>query len=296
MQAGFIGLGKMGKRMTSKLALEGFDVIGYDTNPKVREYVGKEIKVTKDLKELIDYLNPDRKIMMMIPAGKPVEQTVSEIYPNLTEGDIVVDAGNSYYKDSIRRAKLLEGKNAYFLDVGTSGGLRGAEIGLSFTVGGKKEAYEKFKPVFETLAAKDGLCYVGESGSGHYVKMVHNAIEYGMLQAYAEGFELLSKSQFNLNLSDIAHVWNQGGITRSYILELAEDALKNEKIENVKGVIEGGETGRWAIEEAWEKGVPFSSITTAFESRLRSRQEDPFSDKFIALLRNKFGGHEIQNK
>lgn len=295
MQTGFIGLGKMGKRITSKLASEGFDVIGYDIDSMAREELGRKIKVTTDLRELVDNLGPYRKIMMMVPAGKPVEQVISEIYPHLTEGDIVVDAGNSYYKDSMRRAELLEKKNVYFLDAGTSGGLRGAENGLSFTVGGKKEAFEKFKPVFKALAAKDGLCYVGKSGAGHYVKMVHNAIEYGMLQAFAEGFELLSKSQFNLKLSDVAHAWNNGGIVRSHILELAEGVL-DENVEDIKGVVEGGETGRWAIEEAWEKGIPFSLTTTAFESRLRSRQEEPLSDKFIALLRNSFGGHEIKKK
>jgi len=296
MQVGFIGLGRMGKRMVLKLTSNLFDVMSYDIDSRIRTEFGKENKVASNIKGLVNYLESERKIMVMVPAGESVEQVISETYPYLTKGDVLIDAGNSYYKDSIRRAKMLEKKGVYFLDAGTSGGLKGAETGLSFTVGGKKEVYEKVKPIFKTLAAKDGLCYVGENGSGHYVKMVHNAIEYALLQAYAEGIELLSKSEFNLNLSDIVHSWNNGGIIRSHILELAEESFKNEDFENVKGVVEGGETGRWAIEEAWKKGLPFSLITTAFTSRLRSRQEESFSDKFVAVLRNKFGGHKVHKK
>lgn len=296
MQVGFIGLGKMGRTMVLNLASELFDVISYDIDPKIRTELGKKYKIATNIQELVNYLKPERKIMIMVPAGEPLDQVISETYPYLTEGDVLIDAGNSHYKDSIRRAKMLEKKDVYFLDAGTSGGLKGAEIGLSFTVGGKKEAYEKTKPIFEKLAVKDGLCYVGESGSGHYVKMIHNGIEYAMLQALGEGFELLKKSQFNLPLIDIAHTWNNGAIIRSYILELAEEALKTEDFENIKGIVEGGETGRWAIEEALERDVPIPVITAALISRLRSRQEELFSDKLVAVLRNKFGGHKVHKK
>jgi 6-phosphogluconate dehydrogenase len=293
MQVGIIGLGKMGRRVLNNLASKKFDVIGFDKNPDLRSELGKKNNIASGIKEFIDYLKPERKIILLVPAGLAVEKTISEILLHLKKGDIVVDAGNSHYADSIRRAKNLEEKGIFFLDAGTSGGLHGAENGLCFTVGGKKEAFEKFKPVFECLASKNGLLFTGRNGSGHFAKIVHNAIEYGILQSYAEGFELLSKSGFDFNLSDIACTWDNGAIIRSYILELAEKAFKEENFDNIKGIAEGGETGRWAIEEAWKKGIPFSSITAAFESRLRSRQEDTFSNKFIAVLRNKFGGHKI---
>ncbi|MDD5162651.1 MAG: decarboxylating 6-phosphogluconate dehydrogenase [Candidatus ainarchaeum sp.] len=293
MQVGIIGLGKIGQRALANLASKKIDAIGFDKNPDLRKELGKKINIASSIKEFVEYLKPERKIVLLVPAGEAVEKAILEILPYLKKGDIIADAGNSHYLDSIRRAKSLGEKGIFFLDAGTSGGLRGAENGLCFTVGGEKKAFEKFKPVFEALASKNGLLFAGGNGSGHFIKMAHNAIEYGILQSYAEGFELLSKSEFGFNLCEIAGTWNNGAIIRSYILELAEKALKEENFDNLPGIVEGGETGKWAIEEAWKKEIPFSSITAAFESRLRSRQENTFSNKFIAAIRNKFGGHKI---
>lgn len=292
MQVGFVGLGKMGSRMVKRLLSKKFNVVCYDIDADARLKIAKQgAKTVSSLKDLTKELAQPRKIILMVPAGKAVDKVIAELH--LSKGDMVIDAGNSYYEDSVRRAKMLEEKQICFIDAGTSGGLKGAEVGLSFTVGGERKAYEKLKPIFEALAAKDGLCYVGPSGSGHFVKMVHNAIEYAMLQAYAEGFELLSKAPYKVNLAEIAHAWNNGGLIRSWLLKLAEEVLKSDELHKIKGIVGGGETGTWAVDEATKRGVAFPIIKTALAERVKSKQTETFTGRFIAAMRNKFGGHRV---
>jgi 6-phosphogluconate dehydrogenase len=232
---------------------------------------------------------------MMVPSGAPVDQTIEQLLPNLAKGDILIDGGNSNYKDSIRRAQLLQGQGLNFVDAGTSGGVWGLELGYCMMIGGEKGVVDALDPIFKTLAPPDGYLHVGPNGAGHFVKMIHNGIEYGMLQAYGEGFELLNASQFDLDFAKIAHLWNQGSVVRSWLLELAESALqKDPKLAGIKGYVEDSGEGRWTVEEAIEKSVPASVLTLSLFARYASRQEDSFAAKVIAALRNEFGGHAVK--
>ncbi len=289
---GFIGLGKMGKRMAARAVSKGFTVVGYDIDKKARFAAAScGIKTVEALEALVTELERPRKIVLMLPAGTSIDNIISSI--QLDRDDIVVDAGNSYYKDSRRRSQKLKDRGIFFLDIGTSGGLKGAVEGASIVIGGDKAAYETMLPFLNAFSTKDGVLYVGESGSGHYVKMVHNAIEYGMLQAYAEGFELLKSAPYDLDLAKISRVWNNGSVIRSWILDLIEDILeKGEDLSEINGCIGGGETGRWAIEEAWDRQVPFQLISTALNLRFLSRGKESFSSKLIAAMRKEFGGHD----
>jgi 6-phosphogluconate dehydrogenase len=224
-----------------------------------------------------------------------VDQTIEQLLPNLTKGDILIDGGNSNYKDSIRRAEKLKPHGMHFIDAGTSGGVWGLKNGYCMMVGGEKEIVERLAPIFTTLAPKDGYLHVGPNGAGHFVKMIHNGIEYGMLQAYGEGFELLKASQFDLDLGKISHLWNQGSVVRSWLLELAESAFqKDPKLTSIKGYVEDSGEGRWTVEEAIEKSVPAPVLMLSLFARFASRQEDSFAAKVIAALRNEFGGHAVK--
>jgi 6-phosphogluconate dehydrogenase len=232
----------------------------------------------------------------MVPAGKATEDTLNSIAETLDEGDILIDGGNSFYKDSIRRAGKLKEKKIHFLDAGTSGGIWGLKVGYCMMIGGEKSVFEKVEPVFRSLAPDNGYALVGPNGAGHFVKMVHNGIEYAMLQAYAEGFEILNaKKEFNLDLHRISNLWNQGSVVRSWLLELAESAFeKDAGLESVKGYVEDSGEGRWTIAEAIENNIPAPVITQSLFERFRSRQDESFSAKVIAALRNEFGGHNVK--
>jgi 6-phosphogluconate dehydrogenase len=232
---------------------------------------------------------------MMVPSGAPVDQTIEQLLPNLFKGDILIDGGNSNYKDSIRRAEKVSVQGMHFVDAGTSGGIWGLENGYCMMVGGEKAIVEHLAPIFTTLAPANGYLHVGPNGAGHFVKMIHNGIEYGMLQAYGEGFELLKASQFDLDLAKISHLWNQGSVVRSWVLELAENAFeKDPKLSSIKGYVEDSGEGRWTVEEAIDKSVPAPVLMLSLFARFASRQEDSFSAKFVAALRNEFGGHALK--
>ncbi len=297
MEIGFIGLGRMGRNMVMRLLSEGHRVAAYDKiTASVDEVAGKGAKSAVSPADMAKSLKKPAIIWLMVPAGKIVDDVIfQDLSPHLSAGDIVIDGGNSHYKDSQRRALSLKERGVFFLDVGTSGGLEGAASGASLTIGGDKEAFERTSPVFESLAAPGGYGYVGESGAGHFVKMVHNAIEYVLLQAYGEGFEFLEKSPCPLDLAQVARIWNNGGVIRSWVLELAERALeKDPRLTTLRGAVGGGETGSWAVQAALERDVPLPMTSLALALRMRSRQEDSFASKVVAALRKEFGGHEVK--
>lgn len=296
MELGMIGLGRMGANMTERLVGGGHRVISYDRNAEaIQRVVDIGAVGAHSLADFVKQITAPRVIWMMVPSGAPVDQTIEQLLPNLAKGDILIDGGNSNYKDSIRRAQLLQGQGLHFVDAGTSGGVWGLELGYCMMIGGEKGIVDALEPIFKTLAPPDGYLHVGPNGAGHFVKMIHNGIEYGMLQAYGEGFELLNASQFDLDFAKIAHLWNQGSVVRSWLLELAECALqKDPKLAGIKGYVEDSGEGRWTVEEAIEKSVPAPVLTLSLFARYASRQEDSFAAKVIAALRNEFGGHAVK--
>ncbi|MBI3008187.1 MAG: decarboxylating 6-phosphogluconate dehydrogenase [Candidatus Omnitrophica bacterium] len=299
MKIGFVGLGKMGANMVERLLRHGHQVTAYDLSEQARNEISKKgAEAAVSLSELVKKLVPSRIVWVMVPAGKPTEETINSLDSLLGKGDIVIDGGNSYYKDSIRRYDGLKKKDISFLDAGTSGGIWGLKIGYCLMVGGEEEAFKKAEPVFKALAPDDGYAHVGKSGAGHFVKMVHNGIEYAMLQAYGEGFEVMeAKKEFNLDLARISQLWNHGSVVRSWILELAEDAFKKSPhLEGIEGFVADSGEGRWTVVEAISEDVPAPIITLSLLERFRSRQKESFSAKTIAALRNEFGGHAVKKK
>jgi 6-phosphogluconate dehydrogenase len=298
MELGMIGLGRMGANMTERLVLGGHRVISYDRSPEaIQRVVDKGALGARSLADFIKQLNLPRVIWLMVPAGDPVDETIEQLLPHASRGDIIIDGGNSHYKDSIRRADKLKPQGIHFVDAGTSGGIWGLKVGYCMMVGGEKEIVERLEPIFKTLAPEDGYAHVGPNGAGHFVKMIHNGIEYGMLQAYGEGFELLKASRFDLDLGKIAHLWNQGSVVRSWLLELAESAFnKDPELASIRGYVEDSGEGRWTVLEAVERDVPASVLALSLFARFVSRQEDSFSDKVIAALRNEFGGHAVKRE
>jgi 6-phosphogluconate dehydrogenase len=296
MELGMIGLGRMGANMTERLVRGGHRVVSYDRSAEAIQRVVDIGGVgAHSLADFVKQLTPPRVIWMMVPSGAPVDQTIEQLLPNLFKGDILIDGGNSNYKDSIRRAEKISVQGMHFIDAGTSGGIWGLENGYCMMVGGEKEIVERLAPIFTTLAPANGYLHVGPNGAGHFVKMIHNGIEYGMLQAYGEGFELLKASQFDLDLAQISHLWNQGSVVRSWLLELAENAFeKDPKLSSIKGYVEDSGEGRWTVEEAIDKSVPAPVLMLSLFARFGSRQEDSFSAKFVAALRNEFGGHAVK--
>ncbi len=289
MKLGLVGLGRMGAGMAERLRRGNHEVIGYDHNPDVSE-VGS-------LQELLESLEPPRAVWVMVPSGDPTEATLKELAGLASPGDILIDGGNSMYKDSVRRAGELAKQDIKFLDIGTSGGVWGLEVGFCLMVGGPRDAFEAVEPALVTLAPPEGYAHVGDSGAGHYAKMVHNGIEYGMLQAYAEGFDLLQASDFDLDLGRLAALWNHGSVVRSWLLELAERALdKDPKLESLAGYVDDSGEGRWTVLEAVERGVAADTLAHALFRRFTSREEDSFSMRMIAALRNEFGGHAVKQQ
>jgi 6-phosphogluconate dehydrogenase len=295
---GVIGLGRMGGALVRNLKKAGGNAVVYDVNPdSVAEIEAEGVaKGARSLGELVNLLPEGRRVIwMMVPAGEPVDQTIQTLKPHLKVGDVLIDGGNSFYRDTLRRAAEMEAVGIEYIDSGSSGGLEGALNGLCLMVGGKPEAVALAEPLFKAIAQSGGYMHVGPTGSGHFVKMVHNAIEYGMLQAIGEGFELLEAGPFkDLELAKIAELWNHGSVVRGWLMELAVRAFNNDPhMEKITGEIGGGSTGNWAVEEAWKFGVPFPAIAMAYSMRLRSRQPDTMTGKVIAALRNEFGGHAV---
>jgi 6-phosphogluconate dehydrogenase len=297
MQLAMIGLGRMGGNMVQRLLQGGHQVVVFDRSAEaVRAHTGMGAVAAADLADLVARLAPPRVIWVMVPAGQPVESTIDALLPALARGDIVIDGGNSNFKDSKRRAARLAEQGLHFIDAGTSGGVWGLTVGYCLMIGASDEAFARCEPIFRTLAPPDGYAHVGPPGAGHYVKMIHNGIEYGMLQAYAEGYELLHASKdFDLDLQQIAAVWNHGSVVRSWLNELAERAFaKDTELSALRGYVEDSGEGRWTVQEAIDLDVPAPVITLSLLARFRSRQADSFGAKVIAALRNEFGGHAVK--
>jgi 6-phosphogluconate dehydrogenase len=287
----------MGGNMSERLIKGGHEVVVFDRSAEaVQKYVAQGATAAATTAEVTSKLSGPRIVWIMVPAGKPVDDTIAALLPGLKSGDVIIDGGNSNYHESMRRAAELQPKGIHFVDSGTSGGIWGLANGYCLMIGASPEAFKLCEPIFKTLAPENGYAHMGPPGSGHYVKMIHNGIEYGMLQAYAEGYEILHASKnFKLDLHKIAAVWNQGSVVRSWLNELAEDAFsKDVDLKDLRGYVEDSGEGRWTVQEAIDLDVPAPVITLSLLTRLRSRQPDSFSAKVIAALRNVFGGHAVK--
>jgi 6-phosphogluconate dehydrogenase len=297
MQLAMIGLGKMGGNMVERLLRGGHKVVAFDrTAETVQKYAKLGATAASSLADIVKKLDAPRVIWIMVPAGAPVDDTIQELRPALSEGDILIDGGNSNFHETMRRAKELAQDGIQFIDSGTSGGIWGLENGYCLMVGGEKRAVLRCEPIFKTLAQPKGFLHVGPSGAGHYVKMIHNGIEYGLMQAYAEGYEILhaSKNFPDLDLAEIGELWQHGSVVRSWLNELAVSAFtKDPDLDKLKGFVSDSGEGRWTVQEAIDVDVPAPVITLSLLMRFRSRQDDSFSAKVLAALRNEFGGHAV---
>ena len=298
MQLGFIGLGRMGGNMVRRLLQGGHQIVAYNRSPEpTREVEQLGATAAYTLEELVKKLPIPRTVWVMVPSGKATAENITTLSNLLSAGDTIIEGGNSHYKDDAANATMLKQKGIHYLDAGTSGGIWGLKIGYCMMVGGDREVFKRHEPIFKTLAPESGYGYMGGHGAGHYVKMIHNGIEYGMMQAYAEGFELMQKSEFKLDLPAIANMWMQGSVVRSWLLELAASALsKDPQLAKIQGYVEDSGEGRWTILDAIEKDVPAPVITQSLYTRFRSRQSESFGEKVLAALRNEFGGHAVKAK
>ena len=299
MELGMIGLGRMGGNMALRLSKGGHNVVGYDPNQQVvQDYVKQGISGASSLEDLVGRLSEPRAVWSMVPSGEVTEATVNRLGELLSPGDMVIDGGNSYYKDSMRRAAVLGEKDIYFLDSGTSGGIWGVTEGYSLMVGGDRAAFNRLEPVLQTLAPASDRGYgrVGPAGAGHFVKMVHNGIEYGMMQAYAEGFEIMeAKKEFDLDLANIAEIWRYGSVVRSWLLDLTAAALQEEPdLASLQAYVDDSGEGRWTVQESVDLAVPAPVISASLQARFRSRQESSFGARLLAAMRNQFGGHAVR--
>lgn len=298
MKLGMIGLGKMGGNMTERLMKGGHEVVVYDRTPEtVQKYVGLGSQGADSPASMVSKLTSPKIVWIMVPAGKPVDDTIALLLSGMSKGDVIIDGGNSNFHDTMRRGAALKEKGIEFVDSGTSGGIWGLANGYCLMIGASDQAFKLCEPIFKTLAPENGYAHMGPTGSGHYVKMIHNGVEYGMLQAYAEGYEILHASKdFKLDLHKISAVWNNGSVVRSWINELAERAFeKDSSLDALKGFVADSGEGRWTVQEAVDLDVPAPVITLSLLMRLRSRQDDSFSAKVIAALRNEFGGHAVKS-
>ncbi|MGH9870689.1 MAG: phosphogluconate dehydrogenase (NAD(+)-dependent, decarboxylating) [Candidatus Polarisedimenticolia bacterium] len=298
MQLGFVGLGRMGSFMVQRLVMGGHDVVGWAHHAEsVSRVVAMGARGARGLEDLVASLTPPRTVWLMVPAGGPVTQVIADLVPHMDAGDLIVDGGNSYYKDSARRHADLQARSIQFVDCGTSGGVWGLKVGYCLMVGGEPGPVARLAPALTTLAPPGGWMHVGGPGAGHMVKMVHNGIEYGMMQAYAEGFDILKASPYGLDLRGIAKLWNQGSVVRSWLLELAERAFEDDpELKDIKGYVEDSGEGRWTILEAMERDVPAPVITLSLYERFHSRRPDSFAARVLAALRHQFGGHAVRTK
>ena len=295
MELGMIGLGKMGGNMVTRLIQGGHKVVAYDRSPEaVKAAAAQGAAGANSLSDLVQKLSAPRAVWVMVPSGAPTEDTVKALGELLAPGDAIIDGGNSKFTDDARRAGELSKKKIEYLDAGTSGGIWGLKNGYCLMIGGDKNSYDRLEPIFKTLAPENGYGYMGLHGAGHFVKMIHNGIEYAMMQSYAEGFDIMKASDFKLDLPRIAELWMQGSVVRSWLLELGAAALKqNPELNGIKPYVNDSGEGRWTVESAIDFAVPAPAITAALFARFASRQEDSFSLKFLNALRNQFGGHEI---
>jgi 6-phosphogluconate dehydrogenase len=298
MKLGMIGLGKMGANLVLNLMDHKHSVVAYDVNAEAVQKVAEQgASPASSIQDLISQLEKPRIVWSMVPAGELTENVIREVIGLLEEGDIIIEGGNSQYKDSVRRAKEASEQGIYYFDVGTSGGMEGARNGACMMIGGDKEVFATIEPIFKDINVENGYLYSGPAGSGHFLKMVHNGIEYGMMQAIAEGFEVLEKSEFDYDYEAVARVWNNGSVIRSWLIELTERAFsKDAKLEGIKGVMHSSGEGKWTVETALDLQVPTPVIALSLLMRYRSLQEDTFTGKVVAALRNEFGGHAVEKK
>jgi len=296
MEIGFVGLGRMGLNMVTRLTRGGHSVIGFDRSA---DAVGRAktggAGGAASLDELVRALKPPRAVWVMVPAGAPTESTIDALAGLLSPGDTIIDGGNSNFNDDVRRAKALAAKQVAYVDAGTSGGIWGLQEGYCLMVGGPIDACRRLEPVFLTLAPNNGYLRVGDSGAGHYVKMIHNGIEYGLMQAYAEGFELMASSPYNVDLAAVSELWNHGSVVRSWLLELIARALAEDpKLSGLRAYVEDSGEGRWTLQEAIDRAVPMPVLTASLFTRFRSREENPLAERLLAAMRNQFGGHPVK--
>lgn len=299
MKIGLIGLGKMGYNLSLNLMDNHHEVVAYDVNKEAVEKLSNEGATGAfTVEELVNELPLSPKVVwIMVPAGELTENVITELKELLSEGDIIIDGGNSNYKESVRRAQDLQEKGIYFFDVGTSGGMEGARNGACTMIGGDAEVFRTIEPIFNDICVENGFMYAGKSGSGHFLKMVHNGVEYGMMQSIAEGFEVLEKSQFDFDYEAVARVWNNGSVVRSWLMELTENAFsKDPKLDSIKGVMQSSGEGKWTVETALDLQTATPVIALSLMMRYRSLEEDTFTGKVVAALRNEFGGHGVVNK
>lgn len=296
MKIGFVGLGKMGGKMVERLLIQGHEVVVYNlTHKEIDEAVSKGAVAADSLADLVAKLDGRKLVWLMVPAGKPVDQNIGELLTLLRPDDIIVDGGNSYWRDTVKRSESIKEKGIYYLDCGTSGGVWGLQNGYCLMYGGDKGACEFAEPIFKSLAPDNGYMRCGESGSGHMVKMVHNGIEYGMMQAYAEGFEIMKNSPYDVDLEKVSKVWMQGSVVRSWLLELIGNALDEDvELSDVKDYVADSGEGRWTVQTAMDFDVPAHVITASLFTRFESRQQSSYAMKLLAAMRNQFGGHEIK--
>lgn len=298
MKIGLIGLGKMGLNLALNMINCGHHIIGYDTmNEIVQKATEQKVMTVNSLENLINGLSPQRVIWLMIPAGKPVDDVIERLIPLLSADDIIIDGGNSNYKDTLRRYENLKKKGINFVDAGISGGTSGARYGACAMIGAEDRVFKTIEQLFKDICVHDGYLHTGANGSGHFVKMVHNGVEYGMMQAIGEGFEIINKSQFKVNMRDIARVWNHGSVIRGWLMELIGNAFeKDPELSALRGIMHSSGEGLWTVQTALELQVPAPVITESLFMRYRSLQEDTFTGKVVAALRNEFGGHAVEKK
>ena len=298
MQIGLVGLGKMGYNLALNFKSKGFDVVAFDVNKSAADRISKQgILTAPVLSDMALALSGRKIIWLMVPAGNVVDVVLNNLKNYLNADDIIIDGGNSHFKDTIARARDLEKMGVHLLDCGTSGGLNGALHGVCTMIGGKREVFQVCEHLFKAISVTDGYLYCGKTGSGHFTKMIHNGIEYGMMQAIAEGFEVLHRYDSELDMAAVAKAWNHGSVVRGWLMELAQSALEKDKnLESIKGVMHSSGEGKWTVETALEMGVPTPVITMALQMRYRSQTDDTFSGKIVASLRNEFGGHEVEKK
>ncbi|HJW23122.1 MAG TPA: decarboxylating 6-phosphogluconate dehydrogenase [Candidatus Limnocylindrales bacterium] len=297
MRIGFIGLGRMGSNMVRRLLRDGHEIVAYNRTPeKTKEIAGEGAEAAFTIAELVAKLAAPRTAWIMVPAGDATEAQIAELVHHLEPGDTIVDGGNTNFHDDVRRHAMLARHGIRYVDAGVSGGIWGLANGFCLMVGGEPEAVSPLEPIFRSLAPADGYLHVGGPGSGHYVKMIHNGIEYGMMQAYAEGFEILHSSDYKLDLAGISDLWNRGSVVRSWLLELAALAFRanGQDLAHLKGWVADSGEGRWTVQEAMDHDVPAPVITLSLQTRFRSRQDDSYGAKVLAALRNEFGGHEVK--
>jgi 6-phosphogluconate dehydrogenase len=299
MRIGFIGLGRMGANMVRRLIRDGHEIAVYNRTPeKTRELAGEGAIPAFSIEELVGTLDAPRTVWIMVPAGDATEAQIDELLEHLEPGDTIVDGGNTNFHDDQRRHPALATKGIRYVDAGVSGGIWGLQVGYCLMVGGERDAVEPLEPVFRSLAPQDGYLHVGGPGAGHYVKMVHNGIEYGLMQAYAEGFEIMHASDYELDLAAISELWMQGSVVRSWLLELAGRAFRanGPDLASLKGYVADSGEGRWTVQEAIDHDVPAPVITLSLLTRFRSRQDDSYGAKVLAALRNEFGGHAVKTE